>query len=260
MANASMGAVMRSTSTVRASVGGARSRRARGRAITMISRASADGGEETETTALSTTSPVGANYVAVNGVKLTVDFEIHYETAFGERVCVLGNHENMGAWDPSRAAALEWTEGHAWKTSVELPAGGVFFYKYIVVRDDGEIVRWQDGSNSMLVLPESWNVPSGSRYLVEDNFSGTPNETTEISENLLAGKLMAVEGEKTELIEQLQVQKNMTQTALEELLKAREELAMAQTRLLSSPPPTVEASDIIDGAVNEGNGFNGFTR
>jgi len=52
----------------------------------------------------------------------------------------------------------------------------------------------------------------------------------------------------------------MTQTALEELLKAREELAMAQTRLLSSPPPTVEASDIIDGAVNEGNGFNGFTR
>ena len=76
----------------------------------------------------------------------------------------------------------------------------------------------------MLVLPESWNVPSGSRYLVEDTFSGTPSETTGISENLLAGKLMAVEGEKTELIEQLQVQKNMTQTALEELLKAREEL------------------------------------
>ena len=147
--------------------------------------------------------PASAGYVAVNGVNLAVDFEIHYETAFGERVCVLGNHEIMGAWDVSRATALEWTEGHAWKTSIELPAGGVFFYKYVVVRDDGEIVRWQDGSNSMLVLPESWNVPSGSRYLVEDTFSGTPSETTGISENLLAGKLMAVEGEKTELIEQL---------------------------------------------------------
>ncbi len=249
-------AMMRAPSNARA-----RGRCARvGRAQRCAIACAAARDERVEETTLAAASPASAGYVAVNGVNLAVDFEIHYETAFGERVCVLGNHEIMGAWDVSRATALEWTEGHAWKTSVELPAGGVFFYKYVVVRDDGEIVRWQDGSNSMLVLPESWNVPSGSRYLVEDTFSGTPSETTGISENLLAGKLMAVEGEKTELIEQLQVQKNMTQTALEELLKAREELAAAQTKLLSSPTPTVEAADIIDGGVSEENEFNGFTR
>lgn len=244
-------AMMRAPSSARARERCARGGRAQRRVIANAA-ARDERGEETTLAA--------AGYVAVNGVNLAVDFEIHYETAFGERVCVLGNHEIMGAWDVSRATALEWTEGHAWRTSVELPAGGVFFYKYVVVRDDGQIVRWQDGSNSMLVLPESWNVPSGSRYLVEDTFSGMPSETTWISENLLAGKLMAVEGEKTELIEQLQVQKNMTQTALEELLKAREELAAAQTKLLSSPTPTVEAADIIDGGVSEENEFNGFTR
>ena len=79
--------------------------------------AASDRDEETQ---LAAASPASAGYVAVNGVNLAVDFEIHYETAFGERVCVLGNHEIMGAWDVSRATALEWTEGHAWKTSVEL--------------------------------------------------------------------------------------------------------------------------------------------
>jgi len=111
-----------------------------------------------------------------------------------------------------------------------------------------------------LTLPESWNVPSGSSYLVEETFSGTPSETTGILENLLAGKLVAVEGEKTELIEQLQVQHHMTQAALEELLKAREQLAAEQTKLLSSPTSTVGVADIIDGGVSEENEFNGFTR
>ena len=86
----------------------------------------------------------------------------------------------------------------------------------------------------MLVLPESWNVPSGSHYLVEDSFSGLPNDTTEISESLLASKLVSAQGEKTELLRQLEVQRNMTQTALEELLLAREELAKTQTKLLGS--------------------------
>ena len=119
----------------------------------------------------------------------------------------------------------------------ELPAGGVFFYKYVVRDANGDVVRWQDGNNSMLVLPESWNVPSGSRYLVEDNFAGFPNDTTEISQCLLASKLMSVHGEKAELMQQLEVQKNMTHTALEELLIAREELAKVQTKLLGSSVP-----------------------
>ena len=202
--------------------------------------------------------PASAGYVAVNGVNLAVDFEIHYETAFGERVCVLGNHEIMGAW-ASRATALEWTEGHAWKTSIELPAGGVFFTSTSSCEMTGRSFVGRMGVTRCWCFRRVGTCRADRGISSRIRF-GTPSETTGISENLLAGKLMAVEGEKTELIEQLQVQKNMTQTALEELLKAREELAAAQTKLLSSPTPTVEAADIIDGGVSEENEFNGFTR
>lgn len=177
-------------------------------------------------------SPTARNYA--NGVKLNVDFEMHYGAEFGQKLCVLGSHERLGEWDPNRAVELEWTEGDVWKACVDLPAGGVYFYKYVVKNDVGETVRWQDGSNSMLVLPEAWNVPNGSHYLVEDNFAGSPNETTEISESLLSNKLTEVQGEKTELMAQLAVQRNMTQTALEELLVAREELAQVQSKLLTN--------------------------
>ena len=230
-------------------------RRALGaRAARKTTRRRAKGDEATTAeTALAATNPTDKKYVAMNGVKLVVDFEMHYETKFGETVCVLGSHEAMGAWELERATALEWHEGSVWKLSVELPAGGVFFYKYIVKGANGEVLRWQDGSNSMLVLPESWNVPNGSHYLVEDNFAGVPNETTEISEHLLAGKLVNAQGEKTELLQQLEVQKTMTQTALEELLLAREDLARAQSKLLSASSETA-AYD-----VNNGN-QNGFSR
>jgi len=196
-------------------------------------RMTARAGGDVERAGLALT-PTAKNYVALNGVTLMVDFEVPYHTAFGENLCMVGSHEQLGAWELERAKAMTWSEGHVWKASVELPAGGVFFYKYIVTGPNGEIIRWQEGSNSMLVLPESWNVPSGSHYLVEDSFSGLPNDTTEISESLLASKLVSAQGEKTELLRQLEVQRNMTQTALEELLLAREELAKTQTKLLGS--------------------------
>ena len=179
-------------------------------------------------------SPVARDYAALSGAKITVDFEIHYEAVFGQEVQLLGSHDALGAWDQGRAVTLSWNQGDVWTASVELPAGGIFFYKYVVRDSEGRTVRWQDGSNSMLVLPESWNMPRESHYLVEDNFAGVPGEATDASENLLASKLSNVHGEKKVLLDQLQMQKHMTQTALEELLLAREDLAQAQSKLLSA--------------------------
>jgi hypothetical protein len=52
----------------------------------------------------------------------------------------------------------------------------------------------------------------------------------------------------------LQLQKNMTQTALEELLIAREELAQVQTRLLSSSSEAKANSNAYDYDIGETNG------
>ena len=76
-------ATMRVSSNARSVGRCARVGRAQRRTI-VKSAASDDRDEETRLTAA---SPASAGYVAVNGVNLAVDFEIHYETAFGERVC-----------------------------------------------------------------------------------------------------------------------------------------------------------------------------
>ena len=50
-------------------------------------RRRANGDEATTAeTALAATNPTDKKYVALNGVKLVVDFEMHYETKFGGTV------------------------------------------------------------------------------------------------------------------------------------------------------------------------------
>lgn len=186
---------------------------------------------------------------AYEGRLIKVDFVIHYEAFFGQEIALLGSHDAMGSWDEKKALRLHWSQGDHWCVSVDLPSGGVFFYKYLLKGSDNVTLRWQDGSNSMLVLPESWNVPTSSHYLVEDNFAGVPGEQTEASVNLLSTKLTDIQGEKLVLLDQLQMQKHMTQTALEELLLAREDLAQAQAKLLNTPVDDSYKKD-----------FNGSTR
>ena len=124
------------------------------------------------------------------------------------------------------ATAARVDGGTRVEASVELPAGGVFFTSTSSCEMTGRSFVGRMG------VTRCWCFRRVGTCRADRGISSrirwNAGETTGISENLLAGKLMAVEGEKTELIEQLQVQKNMTQTALEELLKAREELAAAK--------------------------------
>ena len=106
------------------------------------------------------------------------------------------------------------------------PAGGVFFYKYVVRKADGGY-RWQDGANNLLALPEPWDVPSDSTFVVDDQFGGLTKE----AQNQLAVKLIMTEKEKVSLKVQANKAKEMTKAALQELLLAREELREAHEKL-----------------------------
>ena len=71
-----------------------------------------------------------------------------------------------------------------------VPRRGVMFYKYIVqTLDQG--YKWQDGANNLLVLPDPWDVPPGSVFIQDDNFSGL----TKQAQNQLAVKLIQTEKE-----------------------------------------------------------------
>ena len=100
-----------------------------------------------------------------------VQFNVPYDTQMGEEVMIIGSHASLGSWNQNNAAPMQWTEGGVWRANVELPAGGVFFYKYVVkTLDQG--FKWQEGANNLLVLPEPWDIPEGSVFMVDDNFSG----------------------------------------------------------------------------------------
>jgi hypothetical protein len=54
-----------------------------------------------------TPSPDLANTVQVK-------FVLQRQCAFGQRFLVVGDDPALGLWDPTKAAALEWSEGHVW--------------------------------------------------------------------------------------------------------------------------------------------------
>jgi hypothetical protein len=48
---------------------------------------------------------------------------------------------------------LQWTDGDNWRASVELPAGMVYEYKYVLLDAySGHALSWQRGNNSVLAL------------------------------------------------------------------------------------------------------------
>jgi hypothetical protein len=42
------------------------------------------------------------------------------QLAFGEKMGIVGNLPELGAWDPQRAPLLQWTEGDVWVRSLRL--------------------------------------------------------------------------------------------------------------------------------------------
>lgn len=60
-----------------------------------------------------------------------VKFCLKYRTNFGQSVKLIGSHAKLGSWDLGKALELTWSEGDRWIATVELPAGGVYEYKWV---------------------------------------------------------------------------------------------------------------------------------
>jgi hypothetical protein len=118
--------------------------------------------------------------LSMSDVDCAVQIKLPYDTAMGEELFIVGSHDRLGAWNQSRMLKMHWGDGGIWYADVELPAGGVFFYKY-VLRDENGKFTWQDGANNLLVLPEEWDIPKDSRFVVDDKFGGT----TRSSQNMV---------------------------------------------------------------------------
>jgi len=43
-----------------------------------------------------------------------VKFVLRKQCAFGQQFLVVGDDAALGLWDPAKATALVWSEGHVW--------------------------------------------------------------------------------------------------------------------------------------------------
>ena len=77
----------------------------------------------------------------------------HSQVAVGEDVKVVGNLEELGAWDVSEGLALQWAPGHRWvgSTSITIPHDAEFLYKLVKTGLDGANIEWEEGDDLSLI-------------------------------------------------------------------------------------------------------------
>ncbi|XP_042470328.1 uncharacterized protein LOC122052719 [Zingiber officinale] len=94
-----------------------------------------------------------------------VRFVLQKECPFGQQFFIVGDHPVFGLWDPTNAVPLEWSTGHAWTTELNLPAGKMIQFKFILRGLAGGIC-WQPGPNRCLqtwettktiIVAEDWD-------------------------------------------------------------------------------------------------------
>ncbi|GLC37067.1 hypothetical protein PLESTB_001395300 [Pleodorina starrii] len=102
-----------------------------------------------------------------------VKFCLKYRTSYGQSVKIIGSHPKLGSWDVNQALVLQWTEGDRWVATVELPAGAVYEYKYVLVDHDSRVtLAWQGGGNSVLALGDQ----DEQGVEVQDNWGNNPGQ------------------------------------------------------------------------------------
>lgn len=98
-----------------------------------------------------------------------VCFWLNFHVDYGQSIRLVGGAPELGSWILSDGVPLAWSEGDMWNATVELPAGGVTEYKFVVVGGSGHAVAWQQGNNSVLALRHGEDSVD-----VYDNWYGSP--------------------------------------------------------------------------------------
>lgn len=79
--------------------------------------------------------------------KVVLSFSTNWDTGYGKELFVVGNHPDLGDWNPVAARKLYWTAGNVWTGNVAVTAGNAIEYKYIVRTNSGDV--YCDGGNAI---------------------------------------------------------------------------------------------------------------
>ncbi|KAL6840085.1 hypothetical protein ACP4OV_029895 [Aristida adscensionis] len=111
-----------------------------------------------------------------------VKFVLQKQCAFGQQFLVVGDDPAIGLWNPGKAIALDWSEGHVWTARTDLPANKVIEFKFLL-RDASGHVRWQHGANRALQATETPNT-----LVVHEDWDHAKKQEVLEEEDLLIGE------------------------------------------------------------------------
>lgn len=98
-------------------------------------------------------------------------FSITTNVAMDESVFVLGDHPDLGAWDPTKAVQLSYGAGNLWSGHIAVRAGAAVEYRFISRLDNQTIYcaatnfRWISGSNLSTSTPPQEAAPYTGKTL-----------------------------------------------------------------------------------------------
>ena len=77
-------------------------------------------------------------------------FKINYKSVWGQVLCIAGEHELFGCFDPEKGLPMQYMGNENWRFEIELPEGLASTYKYFV-REANGYIHWEGGSNRFLM-------------------------------------------------------------------------------------------------------------
>ena len=93
---------------------------------------------------------------SVNWYNRSVTFSV-YATGLraGERLHLVGDANILGSWEPAKALPMQQRVPNRWSVTFDVSAlwSGGLYYKFIAVDENGA-VRWEDGDNRHILLPD----------------------------------------------------------------------------------------------------------
>ena len=97
-------------------------------------------------------SEIMQKFVYINDIRQLkiekINFQIKYDTKFGEDLAVIGSIKELGNWQIDRALKIGWNDNNIWKGTLYLDRKNIFEFEYKFIVTSGNYVkRWEDGFN-----------------------------------------------------------------------------------------------------------------
>ena len=110
-----------------------------------------------------------------------VSFRVKFETTYGQSVYIIGNIEELGSWDPSKALLLITNKEKypIWKSTTDIvcPVGMEIYYKYLV--KEGNNYHWETCQNRHIVIT------SPGKFIISDEKGILYSQIKSINNNII---------------------------------------------------------------------------